>query len=124
MRTNSALTTSMPSRPSRGGVHFALAPEGGQAPPDVVTARSRTASVQPSGSRSTWKEAPTSSNPRRSPPRTTPGDRAWIVPSASTSRPPFQVLHTWPETTPETSPVPGRRASRPRRATSTSRAAT
>ena len=125
IRTNSALTTSAPSRGLRGGDHLAPARETGQAPPDVATARSRKASVQPSASsRPTVNEAPTSSSPRRLPSCTTAGERTWIVPSASTNRPSCHVLHAWPETTPETSSAPGSRASMPRRARSTSRAAT
>ena len=116
--------TTVPSRPSRGGVHLAPALERGHEPLGVATTRSWAANVQLSGVRSTLNEALTSSNPRQSPPRMTPGDCARIVPSASTSRAFCQVLHTVPETTPESFSAPSCRASRPRWSRSTSRAAT
>ena len=101
MRTRSALTSTAPSRPSRGGVHATPALVGGDARPAVVTTRSRASSVQRSGVRSSLNDALASSKPRRRPSWTTPGDRAWIVPSAPTGRPSSQVLHTVAETTPE-----------------------
>ena len=114
IRANSALTTTAPSRASLGGIHIAAALEGGQVPLDVVTTRSRVASVQPPAVRSTLNEALTSSKPRRFPMWTTPGDCTWIVPSASTGRPPCQVLHTLPETTPASVSVSDGPTSRPR----------
>ena len=123
MRANSALTISEPSRPSPGRFHTASMPEAGHDPREVETTRSRAASAQPSGVRSALNEALASSKPRRLPMWTAPGDCAWIVPVASTGRPPSQVLHTSPDTTPVSVVASRGPASSPSRARSTFSAA-